>query len=220
MPVEFDPPENAATTSPDEPIGPVAVAADEPGEALAAPRRLRRGRVIFGSAAAVAVVAGAVAIGLASSSASASPASIVAAAASSSAATGTAPSHPTGPGARGLMRPGQPFLFGTVKKVSGSTILITDQQGFTRTIVTSSKTTYKDGLTVLARGRHQDRRPGNGRRERHLARRDDDLVAAEGVRRAAWRLRRRRPGSVRRRPSERAASDRHRHPTEWRLPPG
>jgi hypothetical protein len=35
-----------------------------------------------------------------------------------------------------------------VKSVSGTQILITDRDGFTRTIVTSSKTTYSDGLTA------------------------------------------------------------------------
>jgi Domain of unknown function (DUF5666) len=36
-------------------------------------------------------------------------------------------------------------LFGTVKSVSGDTILITDPQGFTRTILVSSATTYNQG---------------------------------------------------------------------------
>jgi hypothetical protein len=36
-------------------------------------------------------------------------------------------------------------LFGTVKSVSGDTILITDPQGFTRTILVSSATTYSQG---------------------------------------------------------------------------
>ena len=40
-----------------------------------------------------------------------------------------------------------PHLMGTVKSVSGSTILITDQDGFTRTIKVSSSTKYTDSLT-------------------------------------------------------------------------
>lgn len=61
------------------------------------------------------------------------------------------PDWPSG-GARPTGTPGnrvqQPRLSGTVKSVSGTTILITDRQGFTRTIVTSSKTTYSDDLTA------------------------------------------------------------------------
>jgi hypothetical protein len=41
-----------------------------------------------------------------------------------------------------------PTLDGDVTSVSGSTILIKDFDGFTRTIVTSSKTVYSDGLTA------------------------------------------------------------------------
>ncbi len=41
-----------------------------------------------------------------------------------------------------------PHLMGTVKSVSGSTILITDQDGFTRTIKVSSSTKYTDSLTA------------------------------------------------------------------------
>ena len=41
-----------------------------------------------------------------------------------------------------------PHLMGTVKSVSGSTILITDQDGFTRTIKVSSSTKYDDSLTA------------------------------------------------------------------------
>ena len=37
---------------------------------------------------------------------------------------------------------------GKVKSVTGTQILITDPEGFTRTIVTSSKTTYSDSLTA------------------------------------------------------------------------
>ena len=47
----------------------------------------------------------------------------------------------------------KPHLDGTVTSVSGSTVLIKDREGFTRTIVLSSKTTYDDGLkAALATG--------------------------------------------------------------------
>jgi hypothetical protein len=42
----------------------------------------------------------------------------------------------------------QPFLAGTVVSASGTTITITDFQGFQRTVHTSSATTYADGLTA------------------------------------------------------------------------
>ncbi len=50
-----------------------------------------------------------------------------------------APAAPTRPAPK-------PHLAGTVTSVSGSTVLIKDREGFTRTIVLSSKTTYTDGL--------------------------------------------------------------------------
>jgi hypothetical protein len=145
MPVEFDPPAPAE----EQPAAATEVAVESSDEILAAPRGIRRGRVIAGTAVAVAVIAGAVTIGLTESSASASPASLAAAASSAAPnATASAPARPTGPGGRGAFKPGQPIMFGTVKSASGTTIKITDQQGFTRTIVTSSKTTYKNGATA------------------------------------------------------------------------
>lgn len=62
-------------------------------------------------------------------------------------------SAPAGPAAGAAAatpekRPHAPHLDGTVKSVSGTTILITDHDGFTRTIVVSSSTTYSDGLTA------------------------------------------------------------------------
>ncbi len=42
----------------------------------------------------------------------------------------------------------QPHLDGTVKSVSGSTVLITDRDGFTRTIKLSSATKYTDSLSA------------------------------------------------------------------------
>ncbi len=47
----------------------------------------------------------------------------------------------------------QPHMDGTVTSVSGSTVSIKDHDGFTRTILLSSKTTFSDGLTAaLATG--------------------------------------------------------------------
>jgi hypothetical protein len=137
--MEFDPPSPplAATEQPIE----------SNDEILAGPRGIRRSRLIAGTALGVALIAGAVAVGWTESSASASPAALVAAAASSS-APDAGHARPTGPPARGVYKPGQPILFGSVKSVSGATIRVTDQQGFTRTVVTSSKTTYKDGATA------------------------------------------------------------------------
>jgi hypothetical protein len=59
-----------------------------------------------------------------------------------------APTDGTRPTGAPDPRPHQPRLTGTVTSVSGTQILITDRDGFTRTIVTSSKTTYSDGLTA------------------------------------------------------------------------
>jgi hypothetical protein len=145
MPVEFDPPAPVESSSPA--AGKVPVESSD--EVLAAPRGVRRSRVIAGTAVAVVVIAGAITVGLTESSASASPASLAAAASSSApGATGSAPARPSGPAGRGAFQPGPPFIFGTVKSVSGTTIKVTDQQGFTRTVVTSSKTTYKGGATA------------------------------------------------------------------------
>lgn len=41
----------------------------------------------------------------------------------------------------------QPDIGGTVTSVSGNTVLVTDRDGFTRTILTSSTTTYGTGLS-------------------------------------------------------------------------
>jgi len=136
MPVEFEP-----TSDESEPAG----------ELLGAPRRIRRSRIAIGTAAGVALVAGGIAVGLTQTSASASPASVLAAA-SSAAGSGTPAPHARasgtdGAGGRGAFKPGQPIWFGAVTSAKSATITITDQQGFTRTIVTSSSTTYKDGLT-------------------------------------------------------------------------
>lgn len=122
---------------------------DATTELLPAPRRLRRSRVAIGTGVGVALVAGGVAIGLAQTSASASPSALVAAASSSSSAAGGTPRpHPTGTDGRPAIGSRQPILVGSVKTAKTATITITDLQGFTRTIVTLSKTTYKDGLTA------------------------------------------------------------------------
>ncbi len=44
--------------------------------------------------------------------------------------------------------PHQPHIDGTVTRVSGTTVTVTDRDGFTRTIVTSPNTRYSDGLTA------------------------------------------------------------------------
>jgi hypothetical protein len=60
-------------------------------------------------------------------------------------ATGTPPTGLVSPPVR---RPRTPHLGGTVTSVAGSTVLIKDRDGFTRTIVLSTKTTYADGLNA------------------------------------------------------------------------
>jgi hypothetical protein len=60
-------------------------------------------------------------------------------------------SHPTGTRPSGTAPTAAvrtPHLAGTVKSVSGTTILITDGDGFTRTVKVSSATTYQDSLTA------------------------------------------------------------------------
>jgi hypothetical protein len=151
MSVEFDP-ESQPVSGVDAIDGVSTGNTVEVGEVLAGPPRLRRNRVAIATAVAVALVAGGVAVGLAGTSASASPASVLAAASSSastgSSSSGAAKPRPTRPAGSGAFQPGQPIVFGTVKTVKGTTITITDQQGFTRTIVTSAKTTYANGLTA------------------------------------------------------------------------
>jgi hypothetical protein len=132
MQVEFDPP------SPDE----------QPEDVLAGPVAHRRRSITIASAvvAAVLLAGGAVAIAQDSSSSRNAVGSALAAA-----TTSTSPSsHPSGRGQHGPLdqKDMKPVLFGTVKSSSGDNILITDFQGFTRTIVTSSKTVYKNGLTA------------------------------------------------------------------------
>ena len=98
----------------------------------------RRTRIaVLGGAAAVVVAGGTgVAIAAASGPGSSTPTAAPPSSGSS------APAQPPAP------RKHQPHLAGTVTSVHGNEILIKDFDGFTRTIKTSSKTTYRDGLTA------------------------------------------------------------------------
>ncbi len=107
------------------------------------PRRHLRLAAIGGIAAIAILGGGITAVASASAPTSststvAPPTSGVTAPTSGSAAPGmgTRPARPTP----------KPHLDGAVTSVSGSTVLIKDRDGFTRTIVVSSKTTYADGL--------------------------------------------------------------------------
>ncbi len=68
--------------------------------------------------------------------------------------TTTSPSQPSNPSAAATQRrTPRPHIDGTVVSVSGDTITVTDPEGFSRTIVTSSSTTYANGLSApLATG--------------------------------------------------------------------
>lgn len=61
------------------------------------------------------------------------------------AATGGVPAGPRSATGRPVH---QPHIDGTVTKVSASTVTVTDPDGFTRTIMTTSRTTYADGLAA------------------------------------------------------------------------
>jgi hypothetical protein len=152
VPVEFDEFSRDVPDA-DEPGGAVQAA-----EALPARERGNRKRIAIASAGGAVLLTGAVVAALVTSSgsASASPAALAAAASSAASSESAAKPAPKGTdghrgggglGALGALA-GKPILFGTVKSVRGTTILITDLQGFTRTIITSATTTYKDGLTA------------------------------------------------------------------------
>jgi hypothetical protein len=98
----------------------------------------RRTRIaVIGGAAAV-VVAGGTGVAIAAASGSGSSTPTAAPPSSGSSAPAQPPSRPKH----------QPHLAGMVTSVHGNEILIKDFDGFTRTIKTSSKTTYRDGLTA------------------------------------------------------------------------
>lgn len=128
--------------------------APEPGRPAAAPARSRLRLATIGGIAAIAILGG----GISAAASAGAPA----AGAAVAAATGTAATPSSGPSAAVTLQPSptgtaapaappapkvhQPHLDGTVTSVSGSTVLIKDHEGFTRTVVESSRTTYQDGL--------------------------------------------------------------------------
>ena len=111
---------------------------DGPGSSR--PRRHLRLAAI-GGIAAVAILGGGI---TAVASASAPARSTSAAAAPTSGATPPS-GGPAAPGTDARPTP-RPHLDGTVTSVSGGTVSIKDRDGFTRTILVTSKTTYSDGL--------------------------------------------------------------------------
>ncbi|MCW2495835.1 hypothetical protein [Jatrophihabitans sp.] len=126
--VEFDPAEGPA----------------DPARAPS-PGRIRRIGIAGGAAAALLIGAGAVAWADSGSANASAPGY-------GSARAGTpasdAPSGvPTGASGRAPAKH-VPTIDGTVTSVSGTTILVKDFDGFTRTIVTSAKTVYKNSLTA------------------------------------------------------------------------
>jgi hypothetical protein len=76
----------------------------------------------------------------------------VAAAASSAPSPSTSPSSPSASGSAAPKPPAErqhtPHLAGTVVSASGGSIVITDREGFRRTIHTNGSTKYADGLTA------------------------------------------------------------------------
>jgi hypothetical protein len=137
MSVEFD------STSHDE----------QPEEQLPAPASHRRRWIVAACTGAAIVMLGGGAVALAQTSASASATGYATHGAGGYGGRGEG-GGPGGPGGTGgtsgtdtpIAR--TPHLSGAVKSVSGTKILITDPDGFTRTIITSAKTTYKDSLTA------------------------------------------------------------------------
>jgi hypothetical protein len=103
--------------------------------ALQSTRRMRI--AVLGGAAAV-VVAGGTGVAIAAASGPGSSAPTAAPWSPGS----SAPAQPPAPPKH------QPHLAGAVTSVRGNEILIKDFDGFTRTIKTSSKTAYRDGLTA------------------------------------------------------------------------
>ncbi|TFD50293.1 hypothetical protein E3T55_10360 [Cryobacterium frigoriphilum] len=100
----------------------------------AQPAKRRRAPLIIGAVAAAALAFGGASVAYAATDSSSD---------SSSSTTDAATERPAH----------DPHLHGTVVSVSGSTITITDHDGFTRVINTSGDTTYSDDLTAdLATG--------------------------------------------------------------------
>lgn len=141
------------------------------------------------------------------------------------------PGAPGQPGPNGGARPSppvhKPHLTGTVTAVSGSTITITDRDGFSREIKVTGSTTYADGLTAIPQGRRQGPRRGHrGQRQdlagRHHGQADDRSHTASAPRpRRAWTPRSGRTRWSRRcgwpRWARRASPGRHGDPTAERL---
>lgn len=107
------------------------------------PARTGRRFALAGAVAAVLAVGG-VAVAQAAESPSGSPSGSTAPSGSAAPSGSPAPPGSAAP----EKRERTPFLAGTVVSASGDTIVITDRQGFQRTIRTSSATEYADGLTA------------------------------------------------------------------------
>ena len=123
-------------------------AADPARPAALRPARSRLRLATVGGIAAIALLGG----GITAAASAGEPATsaVVAAATDTAtpgtAATGTAAPGTAAPAAPPAAKAHQPHLDGTVTSVSGTTVLILDRDGFTRTIVESGTTTYQDGL--------------------------------------------------------------------------
>jgi len=94
----------------------------------AAPKPRRRAPIIIGAVAAAALVFGG---------------------AGAAFAAGSTPDRAPDGTSTTMERPAHvPHIHGTVVSVSGSTVTVTDRDGFTRTIVVTADTTYEDGLSA------------------------------------------------------------------------
>lgn len=117
---------------------------DEPTQAAPHNRRTLR-LLAAGGATAVLLAGGSVAAFAAAGTSTGTPTPKPSATAS--------PGTPGQPGPGTGMRPSppvhKPHMDGTVSAVSGSTVTITDRDGFTREIKVSATTTYTDGLTAI-----------------------------------------------------------------------
>jgi hypothetical protein len=121
---------------------PAAGSATGPDPSLPRPRRHLRLAAI-GGIAAVAILGGgitAVAAAAAPEPTTSTSTVPIPSSATSAPPTGSASAKPSVPRTR------TPHLDGTVTSVSSSTVLIKDRDGFTRTVLVTSKTTYADGL--------------------------------------------------------------------------